>query len=89
MSFSGDSFLWILFNLPIIPIRYLKLYHSTFFGLGVLRPEGMLNHEDVVQQLTELTVSYDIGLGIRGDYPELMEVSFKVEKDSYEKSIAW
>jgi hypothetical protein len=49
----------------------------------------MLSHEEVVQQLTELTVSYDTGLSIRGDYPELMHVSFKVEKDSYEKTITW
>jgi hypothetical protein len=43
----------------------------------------------VVKQLTDLTVSYDAGLGIRGDFPEVLQVVLKVEKHQYENAIAW
>ncbi len=75
----------------ITPISnsYLKLYQSAFFALAVKRPDGQLSHEEVVKQLTELTVAYDTGLSIRGDFAELLHVTFKVEKDTYEQAIAW
>lgn len=69
--------------------RYVKLYEASIFALPVDRPEGVLNYEDVVKQLTDLTVSYDSGLSIRGDFPELFQLVIKVEKDSYESAISW
>ncbi|KAJ9101136.1 hypothetical protein QFC21_003354 [Naganishia friedmannii] len=59
---------------------YVKIYEASLFALAVQRPDGLLDHEEVVKQLTDLTVSYDAGLGIRGDFPELMQVVLKVEK---------
>ncbi|KAJ9110677.1 hypothetical protein QFC19_001506 [Naganishia cerealis] len=44
---------------------YVKIYEASLFALAVQRPDGLLNHEEVVKQLTDLTVSYDAGLGIR------------------------
>lgn len=57
--------------------------------MAVNRPSGQLSHEDVVKQLTELTVAYDTGLSIRGDFADLLHVTFKVEKETYEDAIAW
>ena len=59
------------------------------FALAVQRPDGLLNHEEVVKQLTDLTVSYDAGLGIRGDFPEVLQIVLKVEKHQYRNAIAW
>lgn len=69
--------------------RYVKVYEASLFALAVQRPNGLLNHEEVVKQLTDLTVSYDVGLGIRGDFPEVMQVVLKVEKHQYQNAIAW
>lgn len=69
--------------------RYVKVYEASLFALAVQRPDGLLNHEEVVKQLTDLTVSYDAGLGIRGDFPEVMTVVLKVEKHQYQNAIAW
>lgn len=53
------------------------------------RPDGIVDYEEVVKQLNDLTVSNDINLSIRGDFPELLHVTFKVEKENYEQAIAW
>ncbi|KAJ9111193.1 hypothetical protein QFC20_002687 [Naganishia adeliensis] len=75
--------------LPSELMPYVKIYEASLFALAVERPDGLLNHEEVVKQLTDLTVSYDVGLGIRGDFPEVMQVVLKVEKHQYQNAIAW
>jgi hypothetical protein len=70
-------------------LSYVKIYEASLFALAVQRPDGLLNHEEVVKELTDLTVSYDAGLGIRGDFPEVLQVVLKVEKHQYQKAIAW
>lgn len=83
-----EVLIWgVLTNLTLN--RYVKVYEASLFALAVQRPNGLLNHEEVVKQLTDLTVSYDVGLGIRGDFPEVMQVVLKVEKHQYQNAIAW
>jgi hypothetical protein len=43
----------------------------------------------VVKQLTDLTVSYQARLGIRGDFSETLQVVLEVEKHQYKSAIAW
>lgn len=68
---------------------YLKLFESSLFSLPVERPEGVIGHEEVVTQLTELTVDYDSGLGLRGEFSDVFQVYLKVEQDKYSTAIGW
>jgi hypothetical protein len=69
--------------------RYLKLFEASLFSLPVERAEGVISHEEVVNQLTELTVDYDSGLGLRGEFSDVFQVYLKVEKDKYPVAIGW
>jgi Zn-dependent M16 (insulinase) family peptidase len=48
-----------------------------------------LTHEDVVNMLDDETVSYSVGLGLAGQFPENLRISIKVEKGSYPQAVAW
>lgn len=72
-------------KLPSDLLPFVKLYEASLFAL----PIGDLSFEDVVQRLTELTVSYDAGLGIGSDFPDILQISLKVEKAQYEEAIKW
>ncbi len=76
-------------HLPVDLMPYLKLYQESLFALPVMRGKGLLSFEEVVQQLTELTVSYDAGLSLRGDFPEVFQLVLKVEKEQYADAISW
>ncbi|TFK77013.1 hypothetical protein BDN72DRAFT_830184 [Pluteus cervinus] len=69
----------------------ISAYLSSFFSLPVKRQSGeRLSHEEVVDQLDNDTVSYEVSLGIAGSYfSELFRVSIKVEVSHYETAIAW
>jgi hypothetical protein len=72
-----------------VQFSYLKLFESSLFSLPVERPEGVIDHENVVTQLTELTVDYDSGLGLRGEFSDVFQVYLKVEQDKYSTAIGW
>jgi hypothetical protein len=70
--------------------RYIQPYLSSFFSLPVKRHSGQrLSHEEVVDQLDEQTVFYDIGLGTSGTFAETLRVTIRVEVAKYELAIAW
>jgi Zn-dependent M16 (insulinase) family peptidase len=48
-----------------------------------------LSHEEVVNQLDDETVSYEINLGFGGQFSELARVSLKVEAARYGAAVAW
>jgi len=68
----------------------MSAYLSSFFSLPVQRQSGIrLSHEEVINQLDNETVSYEIGLGISDSFSDTFRVSIKVEIAQYEKAIAW
>jgi Zn-dependent M16 (insulinase) family peptidase len=68
----------------------MSAYLSAFFSLPVVRHNGVrLTHEEVVNQLDDDTVSYEVGLGVSNNFTETFRVSIKVEKAGYETAIAW
>jgi hypothetical protein len=70
--------------------RYIQPYLSTFFSLPVKRHSGeRLSHEEVVDQLDEQTVSYEIGFGASGMFAETLRVTIRVEVAKYELAVAW
>lgn len=72
------------------PARHITTYLASFFSLPVKRGNGQkLTHEQVVNQLDNETVSYEIGLGIGSAFSETIRVSLKVETEMYESAIAW
>lgn len=75
-------------KLPSELLPYVRLYEASLFALPIDR-DGGIGYEEVVQRLTELTVSYEAGLGIRGDFPDVIQVSLKVEKHLYSEAISW
>ena len=70
--------------------RYIQPYLSSFFSLPVKRHSGeRLSHEEVVDQLDEQTVFYEVGLGASGSFAETLRVTIRVEVAKYELAVAW
>jgi len=68
----------------------MSAYISAFFALPVKRQSGVrLTHEEVINQLDDETVSYDVGLGFSSGFTDTFRVSIKVETAQYETAIAW
>ncbi|KAH9486850.1 hypothetical protein JR316_0000915 [Psilocybe cubensis] len=56
----------------------------------VERQSGIkLSHEEVINQLDNETVSYEIELGISNSFSDMVRVSIKVETALYEKAVEW
>jgi Zn-dependent M16 (insulinase) family peptidase len=70
--------------------RYIQPYLSSFFSLPVKRQSGEhLSHEEVVDQLDDQTVSYEVGLGTSGAFSETLRITIRVEVAKYELAVAW
>jgi len=70
--------------------RLLSTYLTTFFSLPIIRLSGQrLTHEEVINQLDDETVSYEVGLGLADSFTETLRVSIRVETGKYETAIAW
>jgi hypothetical protein len=48
-----------------------------------------LSHEEVVDQLDDQTVSYEVGLGISARFSETLRITIRVEVAKYELAVAW
>jgi Zn-dependent M16 (insulinase) family peptidase len=48
-----------------------------------------LSHEEVVDQLDDQTVFYEVGLGISGRFSETLRITIRVEVAKYELAVAW
>jgi len=48
-----------------------------------------LSHEEVVDQLDDQTVSYDVNVGVSGRFAETLRVTIRVEVAKYELAVAW
>ncbi|KAF8640945.1 hypothetical protein AX17_000592 [Amanita inopinata Kibby_2008] len=81
------------FPLNKIPTRLKPListYLTSFFSLPVVRQSGeQLTHEQVINQLDDETVSYDVGLGVADTFTDTVRVSIRVEIARYETAISW
>jgi hypothetical protein len=70
--------------------RYVQPYLGAFFSLPVKRQSGeRLSHEEVVDQLDEQTVFYEVNIGTSGMFTETLRVSICVEVAKYELAVAW
>lgn len=79
-----------LSKLPSHLRPYIQAYLSSFFSLPVKRQSGeRLSHEQVVDQLDDQTVSYDVSLGTSGRFTETLRVTLRVEVAKYELAVAW
>ena len=68
----------------------MSTYLGSLFSLPVVRSNGQrLSHEEVVNQLDNDTVSYEVGLGINGAFTEALRITIKVEVSNYEAAISW
>lgn len=66
------------------------MYSYLFFALPVTRSSGVrLTHEEVVDQLDEVTVTYNAHQGVGGGFPEIFKVSLEVEQKNYEVAVSW
>ncbi|EIN14202.1 hypothetical protein PUNSTDRAFT_49027 [Punctularia strigosozonata HHB-11173 SS5] len=82
-----------LFSLEKLPNHlrlYVSTYLSSFFSLPVRRASGeYLTHEQVINQLDDETVSYEVSLGMSNQFTELLRISLKVEVGMYDAAVAW
>lgn len=70
--------------------RYISTYAAAFFSLPVKLENGeLLSHEEVVNRLDDLTVSYEAGLGLSDQFTEFARISIKVETAHYESAVTW
>ncbi|KAF8140174.1 Metalloenzyme, LuxS/M16 peptidase-like protein [Boletus edulis] len=89
-DFVGIHAFFSLANMPDELRPYLSTYAAAFFSLPVKLENGkVLSHEEVVNQLDDLTVSYEAGLGLSDQFTELARISIKVETAHYESAITW
>ncbi|PWN49324.1 hypothetical protein IE53DRAFT_388475 [Violaceomyces palustris] len=91
-SFVTISLLISTANLPSHLRSHLNLYLSVLFSLPVTRLDGSgqkLTYEEVVKSLDEDTLEYEVSLGIGSGFAELICAEVKVERENYEKAIAW
>ncbi|KAK1835942.1 Metalloenzyme, LuxS/M16 peptidase-like protein [Podospora conica] len=74
------------------PMKYkplIPLFADNFFNSPVMRNGQRVEFEDVVKQLEQDTISYQMsGAGRLGDY-EGLAIQFQVEPDKYETTIDW
>lgn len=79
-----------LARLPSHLRPYVQVYLGAFFSLPVKRQSGeRLSHEEVVDQLDEQTVFYEVDTGTSGIFTETLCVSIRVEVAKYELAVAW
>lgn len=79
-----------LAKLPSHLRPYIQTYLNSFFSLPVKRQSGeRLSHEEVVDQLDDQTVSYEVNLGVSGRFAETLRVTIRVEVAKYELAVAW
>ena len=79
-----------LVSTPKTNSRYMSAYLSAFFSLPIQRQSGVkLTHEQVVNQLDNETVSYEVGLGVSHCFTDTFRASIKVETALYEGAVAW
>ncbi|WWC62849.1 uncharacterized protein I303_105447 [Kwoniella dejecticola CBS 10117] len=89
-NFVVVTALFDTFGLPTHLAPYLNLFTSALFSLGVKRAEGtVLSHEEVVNQLNDLTVSQQTHFEFRGNFAEVLCVSLKVQTQQCEEAVAW
>nr|XP_019045357.1 cytoplasmic protein [Kwoniella bestiolae CBS 10118]OCF24287.1 cytoplasmic protein [Kwoniella bestiolae CBS 10118] len=78
------------FGLPTHLAPYINLLISSIFSLGVKRADGtQLSHEEVVNQLNDLTIYQQACFEFRGGFAETLCISFKVETKRYEEAVTW
>jgi Zn-dependent M16 (insulinase) family peptidase len=71
-------------------LPYVAVFRWALFNAGVKRADGtVLNHEEVVDQLDDLTVYTSANFGVRSVFPESINISAKVEKERYGEAVAW
>ncbi|WWC88419.1 uncharacterized protein L201_003330 [Kwoniella dendrophila CBS 6074] len=89
-NFVVVTALFDTFGLPSHLAPYINLLTNALFSLGVKRADGtVLSHEEVVNQLNDLTVSQQTHFEFRGSFAEVLCVSLKVQTKQYEEAVAW
>ncbi|KAK8858824.1 hypothetical protein IAR55_003054 [Kwoniella newhampshirensis] len=77
-------------NLPMHLRPYLTIFQNALFSLGIKRADGTeLSHEEVVNQLNDLTVSQQTHFEFKGSFAEVLCVSLKVQKTQYGEAVEW
>ena len=67
-------------------------YISSLFSLPIVRHNGVrLTHEDVIKQLDNDTVKYEVRLGVPDSvlFKDMLRVTIMVEVGAYETAVAW
>ncbi|TCD61425.1 hypothetical protein EIP91_008439 [Steccherinum ochraceum] len=81
------------FSLAKLPDRlrpHISTYLGALFSLPVTRSNGQrLTHEEVVNQLDNDTVQYEVSLGVNGAFAETVRVTIRVEVGQYDSAISW
>lgn len=71
-------------------LSYMALLQACLFNLGVKRPDGTeLTHEEVINQLNDLTVSSGSKFSVRSCFSEAFSIFIKVEKSQYLEAVTW
>jgi Zn-dependent M16 (insulinase) family peptidase len=76
-------------KIPKDLLPYVALFRWALFNAGVVRADGtVLSHEEVVNQLDDLTVETRAQFSVRG-VSEGISVNLTVEKHRYAEAVAW
>mmetsp|Transcript_7633 Transcript_7633/g.28614 ORF Transcript_7633/g.28614 Transcript_7633/m.28614 type:complete len:1066 (-) Transcript_7633:1378-4575(-) len=74
---------------------YIELYLEVIFGCPIQKDDKLLSHEEVIQMLTEDSVSYSNTCGsfggnfVAGEFAQMLNLEMKFEKEKYHKMVEW
>lgn len=72
--------------------KILPYYHviSELFSMPMYDDlNNIVPYEDVVAQLKRETVDINIGLGLAGDFPDLIDIKIECKSTDYNKAVEW
>lgn len=88
-SFVQLSILLSVQSVPIHLRPLLSIFTEAFFTIPVQRDGKTIDFEQVVVELEKDTVGYGMENARALGNSEMLRVTFQVEKEKYEKAIAW
>ncbi|WVO17244.1 hypothetical protein L204_104936 [Cryptococcus depauperatus] len=83
----------VLFDTIDVPAHlkpYFTLFQNSLFNTRVKRADGIiLSHEEVVDQLQDLTVFQSADFYFENNFAEVFVVTLQASKDQYEEIVPW
>ncbi|TGZ84481.1 hypothetical protein EX30DRAFT_337006 [Ascodesmis nigricans] len=82
----------VMFSTESIPVKLrplIPIYFENFFNTPVMKDGVRVEYEQVVSQLEDVTIDYNIERAHYVDLPESIRIRFHIEMEKYAEAINW